>query len=73
MRLPGIGIAVDIALNKAGGQGNQEALIRGLASGISGMVGMKAGAAIGAGVGTVAIPIPVIGTGCWWHFRWSYW
>ena len=27
------------------------------------MVGMKAGAAIGAGVGTVAIPIPVIGTG----------
>ena len=63
LRLPGIGIAVDIALNKAGGQGNQEALIRGLASGISGMVGMKAGAAIGAGVGTVAIPIPVIGTG----------
>ena len=63
LRIPGIGVAVDIALNKAGGQGNQEALIRGLASGISGMVGMKAGAAIGAGVGTVAIPIPGIGTG----------
>ena len=63
LRLPGVGIAVDIALNKAGGQGNQEALIRGLASGISGMVGMKAGAAIGAGIGTVAIPIPGLGTG----------
>ncbi len=63
LRLPGIGIAVDIALNKAGGQGNEEALIRGLASGISGMVGMKAGATVGAAIGTVAIPIPVIGTG----------
>ena len=63
LRFPGVGIAVDIALNKAGGQGNQEALIRGLASGISGMVGMKAGAVIGAGIGTVAIPIPGLGTG----------
>ena len=63
LRLPGVGIAVDIALNKAGGQGNEEALIRGLASGIAGMVGMKAGATIGAGIGTIAIPIPVIGTG----------
>ena len=61
-RMPLIGPAIDIFLNKASGQGTSEAIIRGLASGIVGMVGMKAGAAIGAGVGTVAIPIPGVGT-----------
>lgn len=55
-RLPGIGIAIDIMLNKAGGQGNEEALVRGLASGLAGMVGAKAGAAVGAGVGTLILP-----------------
>jgi hypothetical protein len=61
-RIPLIGPAIDIFLNKASGQGTGEAIIRGLASGIAGMVGLKAGAAIGAGVGTVAIPIPGVGT-----------
>jgi hypothetical protein len=61
-RVPVIGLAIDVMLNKASGQGSSEAIIRGLASSISGMVGLKAGAAIGAGVGTVAIPIPGIGT-----------
>ena len=61
-RVPVIGLAIDVMLNKAGGQGTSEAVIRGLASSIAGMVGMKAGAAIGAGVGTIAIPIPGVGT-----------
>ncbi len=56
LKLPGIGLAVDVMLNKAGGQGMGESLIRGLASSISGMVGMKAGAAVGAGLGTVILP-----------------
>ncbi|AOV61933.1 hypothetical protein BOW86_gp009 [Synechococcus phage S-CAM7] len=62
LKLPGIGIAIDVILNKAGGQGVAESLIRGFSSGIAGMVGAKAGAAVGAGVGTIAIPIPGIGT-----------
>ena len=61
-RVPAIGFAIDVMLNKAGGQGTGEAIIRGLASSIAGMVGLKAGATIGAGVGTVAIPIPGVGT-----------
>lgn len=61
-RVPVIGLAIDVMLNKASGQGTSEAIIRGLASSIAGMVGMKAGAAIGAGVGTIAIPIPGVGT-----------
>jgi hypothetical protein len=56
LKLPGIGLAVDVMLNKAGGQGMGESLIRGLASSIAGMVGMKAGAAVGAGLGTVILP-----------------
>lgn len=56
VKLPGIGIAIDIMLNKAGGQGMQESLIRGLASGITGMIGMKAGAGVGAGIGTLILP-----------------
>jgi hypothetical protein len=62
VKLPGIGIAIDVILNKAGGQGVAESLIRGFSSGIAGMVGMKAGATVGAAVGTVAIPIPGVGT-----------
>ena len=56
LRLPGIGIAVDVALNKAGGQSWVEAILRGLPSALAGVAGWKGGAIAGAGVGSMIFP-----------------
>ena len=60
--VPGIGFAIDLALNKGvAGQDWTQAIIRALGSsivgGLSAAAGMKAGALAGAGLGTLILPV----------------
>ena len=63
-RLPGVGFAIDYALNNAQGVEWQENLARSLASSLLGMVGATKGALVGAGLGATAgtVVMPIAGT-----------
>ncbi len=63
-RLPGVGFAIDYALNNAQGVEWQENLARSLASSLLGMVGATKGALVGASLGATAgtLVMPIAGT-----------